>query len=544
MNKTTLLLFLLTVSLSVSAKPRKRAEMCRIAQTAIMQQEVELLDETEGYCVFGNNKGFAIISKKDSHTPVLAYSASPYDKNNMPCGMKWWLSTINASLSINGQSQAVEGFTPEVVAPMLKTTWGQQSPFNEKSPVVNNSKAPTGCVATAMSQILNFYQYPAQGHGMGYYTMGENSYRQLVEVNSTYRWDLMKNSYASAWFLSDEEKDAISQLMFDAGVSSHMNFSSGGSGTTAYEAANGFSHIFQFDSLAMECVMRDYCQNDAEWMNIILSELKAGRPVLMCGLDLSSGGHAFIIDGMDANGYVHVNWGWNGQADGYYNLADLNPTGILGESSTMHFNAEQSIITNLRCNPTPAADAVYRSCWVISVEDNLIANEVNGLTLSSPGGIIWQVSHLTFYGKVGLAFLDDNGNEVYFHAFFDTSDKANHLTPIDGGVGYYASNFSNISITDLLPLPAGTYRVFLASKAIQDKTSQFICYPGGNHNEYILTKNADNTLIVKAAETSGIETASSIAAPDNTPLYDLQGRKIDSPRKGIYIQKGRKVVAH
>ena len=107
MNKTTLLLFLLTVSLSVSAKPRKRAEMCRIAQTAIMQQEVELLDESEGYCVYGNPKGFAIISKMDSHAPVLAYSSSPYNKDNMPCGMKWWLSTINASLSLNGQSQDV-----------------------------------------------------------------------------------------------------------------------------------------------------------------------------------------------------------------------------------------------------------------------------------------------------------------------------------------------------------------------------------------------------------------------------------------------------
>ena len=540
MNKTTLLLFLLTVTLSVSANPRKKAEMCRIAQAAIMQQEVELLDEQEGYCVYGNDKGFAIISRKDGYTPVLAYSASPYDKDNMPCGMKWWLSTINASLSVNGQTQDIDGFTPEEVTPMLKTTWGQHSPFNEKSPVVNNSKAPTGCVATAMSQILNYYQYPVQGQGTGYYTMGENSYRQIVEVNSTYRWDLMKNSYASAWFLTDEEKEAISQLMFDAGVSSHMNFSSGGSGTTSYEAANGFAHIFQFDSLAMKCVMRDYCQNDAEWMNIILSELKAGRPVLMCGIDRSNGGHAFVIDGMDANGFVHVNWGWDGQGDGYYDLADLNPTGILGGSTTMHFNSEQSIITNLRCNPTPAADAVYHSTWVISAEDNLIANEVNGLTLLSDG-IIWQVSHLTFYGKVGLAFLDGNGNEVFFHTFFDTGDKASHAFPIDGGQGYYASNFSNISITDLLPLPAGTYRVFLASKAIQDKTSQFIRYPGGNHKEYILTKSADNTLVVKATETSGIETVSA-AAPDNTPLYDLQGRRIDSPRKGIFIQNGRKVV--
>jgi len=543
MNKTTLLLFILAVSLSVSANPRKKAEMHRIAQAAIMQQEVELLDESEGYCVYGSNKGFAVVSRMDSHTPVLAYSASTYDKDNMPCGMKWWLSAINASLSVSGQSQDVDGFTPEVVAPLLKTTWGQQSPFNEKSPVVNNAKAPTGCVATAMSQILNFYQYPAQGQGIGYYTMGDNSYRQMVEVNSTYRWDLMKNSYASAWFLTDEEKDAISQLMFDAGVSSHMNFSTGGSGTTSYEAANGFSHIFQFDSLAMKCVLRNYCQSDAEWMSIILSELKASRPVLMCGVDLTSGGHAFVIDGMDANGFVHVNWGWNGQADGYYDLADLNPTGILGGSTTMHFNAEQSIITNLRCNPTPAADAVYHSTWVISAEDNLIANEVNGLTLSSPDGILWQVSHLTFYGKVGLAFLDENGNEVFFHTFFDTSDKASHFSPLDGGVGYQASYFSNISTADLQSLPAGTYRVFLASKAIQEETPQFICYPGGNHKEYIVTKNADYTLSVKTAETSGIQ-APDTATPDNTSLYDLQGRRIDSPRKGIFIQNGRKVVVN
>ena len=547
MLRTKLLLLLLVFGIPSFAKIRKAIEMQKIAQRVIDDQnaneDVVILDETDNYAILGSVKGFVVVSKDDSNPAVLGYSHTPYDKHNIPCGLQWWLANINSTLecgevyTFRAQRATEEVFQPEVIEPLLTTKWGQGDPFNYLCPKIGTINAPTGCVATAMAQILYFYRYPEKAEGKGYYTMGGGTYRPIVTVNSTYDWNLIKDSYASSWFLSEDEKMAIGQLMFDAGVSSHMDYDTGGSGTPIQIAGNGFAHIFKFDSLAMKCVNRDYCENDVVWMNTILKELKANRPVLMGGHDKNSGGHAFIIDGMDESGFVHVNWGWNGEADGYYDLMDMNPSNILGVSSTMHFNSSQAIITNLRCNPIPLEGEVYQSCWGISVEDNLIKDDLNGLTLSAPNGILWQHSHLTFYGQVGLAFFDENNQEVFFHTFFDTVGPVNHIAPIEGGHGYAASYFSRISTMDLATLPPGTYRVFLASKATQDLCSQFICYPGGKHNEYRLTKAANGSLTVEKSEPTAIKPLSVSNANVPARYFDLQGREMNAGTKGLVIRK-------
>ena len=532
---------MLVIATVATAKPRRAAEMRQIAQQVLSKTSAEaatmvLLDEAQGYAVYGHEQGFAIISKNDSQTPVLGYSSTPYNKDDMPCAFRYWLNAVSTSLEAGTTDPLNQKY--DEVAPLLTTTWGQGDPFNSMCPKVNGALAPTGCVATAMAQILYFYRYPVQGKGQGYYTMGANSYRQLVDINSTYRWDLMKDSYTNSFFITEEEKNAIGQLMADAGAAAHMNYSAGGSGSTGYVAANAFAQVFQFDSLTMRCVDREYCQDDAEWMMTIQNELKAGRPILMCGQDPAQGGHAFVIDGINSNGYVHVNWGWNGTADGFYDIKDMAPQG-----TTQHFNYDQSIVTNLRCDPEPLEGTTYKSCWHISVEDNLTVGELNDLVLSAPDGILWQNYHLTFYGKIGLAFLDGDGQEAFFHTFFDTGDKASGMAPIEGGYGFMASYFSHVSTIELAALPVGTYRVFLASKAIQDSAPQPICYPSGSHKEYLVTKAADNSLSVTVAETSGIDAASIGTKHGSSSLYDLQGRQVVSPdRKGIYIRDGRKVV--
>lgn len=533
------------------------AVMKKMAQQVISSannsESIQLLDETDTYSILGTDKGFAVISKNDEYTAVLGYSETPYHKDNLPCGLQWWLSAVNVSLakgshrSISEQGVTAETFQPEVVNQLMTTQWGQGDPYNYLCPKVNSQNAPTGCVATAMAQILNYYDYPERSSGIGYYTMGSSDYRQYVEINSTYDWKNLRDSYkgVASIFLSDDEKKAIGQLMFDAGAASHMNYNSSGSGTTGYIAGNAFAQVFQFDSLSLKCVDRDYCESDVVWKNTILNELKAGRPILMCGVDDLAGGHAFIIDGMDAEGKVHVNWGWDGDGDGYYSLLDLNPSGILGQSSTMHFNRSQSIVTNLRCDPVPQEGAVYKSCWVISAEDNLRNDELNGLILSAPDATLWQHNHLVFYGKVGLVFLDNDEQEALFHTFFDTSDKANGWSPIEGGHGYSASYFSRISTSDLASLPAGTYKAFLASKAIQEKTPQYICYPGGKHKEYMVTKATDGSLTVETVDPTAIRTLS-LSSDVVARYYNLQGREVGSDTRGLVIMKQgntvRKVV--
>lgn len=560
MIRTKLLLLLLVVSIPSISKPRNVAQMKQMARQVLLlahaSDSIMLLDEAPAYGIYGTDKGFAVISKDDNTTAVLGYSETTYRKGNMPCGLQWWLSTVNATLMqgdeqqhLSSQRASAETFQPEVVGQLLTTKWGQNSPYNYKCPQVGSSKAPTGCVATAMAQILNYYRYPDGASGEGYYTTGSNKNKRYdVAINSTYQWDLLRDSYSSfgSLLLKESEKEAIGQLMFDAGAASHMNYNTGGSATSGYIAGNGFARVFQFDSLAIQCVTRDYCEDDNIWMNTILSELKAGRPVLMCASDESAGGHAFVLDGMDADGRVHVNWGWNGDADGYYSLNELNPKGILGTSSTYHYNSKQSIITNLRRDPTPLPGTTYHSCWVITEEYNLVGNVSNGLTIStSNDAAVMQHHHLVFCGKLGLLFLDANGQEVLFHILLDTSDSAHGRYPVEGGRGYKVSAFRNIASSDLAALPEGTYRVWLVSKADQEETPQHICYPGGKHKEYLVTKTADQLFTITMAEPTSIK---QLSVPVDATLryYNLQGHEVSSNTRGLLIVRQgdtvRKVV--
>ena len=546
MCNRSLFVFILFLCLPLSARQRSNAEMLQLAQKTLCQTdtrsdnpELKLLDESESYAVFGDTRSFAIISKDNRSKPVWGYSFTPYNKISKPCGFQWWLSAVEKALSPESATNIWEEILPVVVEPLLTTTWGQNDPYNNLCPFFSGRKGVTGCAATALSQVLNYYRYPAVSNGRGYYTLGVNASPMYVNINSEYKWNLLKNSYASAWFLSEEEKEAIGQLMYDAGVACHMNYASDGSASTIYEAANALSRVFQYDSLAIKCVGRSYCKDDAEWMSIITEELKNGHPLLM-GAQSPTGGHAFVIDGMDAEGKIHINWGWDGNHDGYFEFSNLNP-------SSHHFDYHQFIITGLRLDPTPTADEEYRSCWVLSAEDDLKPDMLNGLTLlvDNGNGLLMQNSHLVFYGKVGMLFLDEDGNEVYFKTFIDTSDRANYFSPVEGGLMYYVSFFNKITVSDLANIPAGKYRVYLASKAVQDTKPQVICYPGGGHHEYWLTKAEDNSLTVTPAVTTSIHSFQAKRQSDTTP-YNLQGYKFGSStyhgRKGIYIIDGKKVV--
>ena len=544
MNNKNILLLLLFISSSLLARQRTGEEMIQIAKMTLSQtatrgvsSQVKLLDETDVFAVYGDSESFAVISKDDCHKPVWGYSFTSYDKSSMPCGFQWWLSQVKETMQTRAAIDQLDGFEPEVIAPLIKSTWGQGDPFNYLCPTLGGRRGVTGCVATATSQILRYYRYPSVSNGRGYYTLGENASPMYVNVHNEYKWDLLKDSYASAWFLTDDEKNAIAQLMYDAGVASHMNYASDGSGATVFEAANGLAQVFQMDSLAMKCVGRSYCKDDVEWLNIIKQELKNNHPLLMAAQS-PTGGHAFVLDGMDADGKIHINWGWDGKFDGYFEFNNLNP-------SSYHYDSKQYVVTNLRLDPTPTEDEEFHSCWVLSVEDDIQTDMLNGLTIMADNGILWQNSHMTFYGKLGVAFFDENNNEIYFHTMIDTSDKKNGFSPVYGGHGFYVSYFSKITVSDIANIPAGKYRVFLASKAVQDKTPQFICYPGGKHNEYTLVKSEDNTLTISKSETSSIHSLKA-STSTNGSYYNLQGHDFgtskDALPKGIYIIGGKKVL--
>lgn len=237
----------------------------------------------------------------------------------------------------------------ESVEPLLATSWGQSVPYNSLCPTRTNSSGeaehcPVGCVALALGQIMKYYNYPETGNGIKTYTsffVGEVS----ADFGSThYDWDNMKTRYTkfgSYTNYTDEEATAVATLLFHIGVSVGMIYSLSGSSAMAYSnIPKDMVDNFRYDESTIQYVTRSSVDSKEEWMNLIYEELSNGRPVFYTGTSETQGGHAWVIDGYDSTGKVHINWGWKGTDDGYYDI-DLTDTGN-------DFSKSQSMIIGMR----------------------------------------------------------------------------------------------------------------------------------------------------------------------------------------------------
>lgn len=295
----------------------------------------------------GDN-GFLITAADDKVSPiVLGYADhGNFDSGNIPPQMRWLLGQYARSTEFMAANPLKANRT--AIAPMVKTQWDQLAPYNDLCPTLDGQKVPTGCVATAMAQIMKFYGYPAKGQGSytNYFEYKGQKYSQTANFGATtYDWDNMTDTYSNA--STAEQKNAVATLMRDCGVASHMQYTPGGSGTYDATAAAGMIKYFNYNKGAQLQMYQLYTTD--EWSDIVYNEIAAGRPVMFSGADENDSGHEFILDGCDTNGYFHVNWGWGGLADGYFAVTNLDPInqGTGGGSGSEGFNYYQSIITGL-----------------------------------------------------------------------------------------------------------------------------------------------------------------------------------------------------
>ena len=215
------------------------------------------------------------------------------------------------------------------VQPLLKTTWSQSAPYNQYCPTKTNSSGeqencPVGCVALAIGQIMKYHNYPETGKGSkSYQPLGVGAVISADFENTQYKWSLMRKSYTrfgSTKLYTDEEADAVATMLFHAGVSVGTIYALSGSSAFAYgNIPRDLVENFRYSEDSIRYVSRaDYTKE--EWMNLIYNELSMGRPVFYAGNSPTFGGHAFVIDGYDSTGRVHINWGWRGSDDGYYDI--------------------------------------------------------------------------------------------------------------------------------------------------------------------------------------------------------------------------------
>lgn len=552
MNKRRILLIsslcLLLGSNTSLAGDRTEREMLSIAQSQLAKraktrsaQSVRKLAEERCYTVYGSDtKGFVIVSRDDSFTPVIGYSDTKFDANSLPCGMRWWLETISEQMEAKTSASFMESsnsirraasFSPTPF--FCKTEWDQGDPYNFFAPEFNGSHAPTGCVATAMSQIMKFFTYPAQGKGQGYYTIEGNSSRVTENITGVYEWDKMQDKYSN-FGLTDDIRIPVARLMKDAGLATHMTYGSNGSGAYSVEAARGFAYNFGYDSLALHCFYRQFFDEEA-WMQCIYDELGKGRPILYTGVS-GSGGHAFVFDGIDENGKIHVNWGWGGSCNGYYDFADLNPVDAQGKATSDHYNSEQSMVFGFKCQEQPDEGEKYQSLWCtskpykLSVEGKIIFVECNSL---------YNYHFLWFYGDIGLYFenMDGDAEKNTFYSLYQTDGMATFF----GLSSLNTSKFFN-------KVKPGKYHVYLASKAINEDACQYVrCNGGAVYYELTIGEGGTTSLSeqkIKKDISLAVEKITSNVRNFNR-IYDLQGRSYsssDNMPKGIYIIGGKKVV--
>lgn len=373
-------------------------------------------------------QGWVIVAGDNGASPtILAYSdKGSFDYNKSPDATKTILTGYTKSiqdLRQSGISESIPSKAPKraaiIVAPLLKTSWNQNTPYNNQCPTADEGggRCPTGCVATAIAQIMNYWQWPKQGYGKHTNT-DNNETRDFSQ--STYDWDNMLDSYSD---YTEVQANAVAQLMADVGCAMNMMYRSSESGTWAIDAAQALLRNFSYSGeLHMHHMMdkkgikvnnltaEQGSEIDEDDEALIRSELASKRPIYMGVSSRYKEKHAVVCDGYDADDYFHINFGWGSDADGFYRLYSM---GKFDEY------VSSELITNIKPSPYGNSSACVNGVWYTAngseqvfvtgaeKQDVTITNQVEIGGKSRPVNYLWSsafretdLTNLTFPGTI------------------------------------------------------------------------------------------------------------------------------------------------
>ncbi len=382
----------------------------------------------------GDENGFVIVSGDDNAIPILGYTTSgDFDYAELPDNFKKWLegyknqmrfiitNEVEATDEIatkwekleSGQPMNTKGATS--VNPLLTVTWSQSPYVNDACPYDpqagpdNGYHAVTGCPATAMAQIMKFWNYPTQGTGFHSYNHATYGTLSANFASTTYNWAAMPSSV-------NGPNDAVATLMFHCGVSCEMEYGPTTSGSfvimDGYPKEQtcewAYKTYFGYDASTLKGLKRENYSDNA-WVQMLRTDLDAGRPIQYAGF--GAGGHTWVCDGYDYDYYFHMNWGWGGYADGYFLVDALNPgSGGTGSGAGTYNNGQQAVFGIKP--PTGGGSTSYS----ISLYASVTANP-NPVWYGSAFTVHTDVGNFgtgTFNGDYCAAMFDENGNFVDF----------------------------------------------------------------------------------------------------------------------------------
>ena len=307
------------------------------------------------FYIFNTTNGFVIVSADDCETPVIGYShEGRFDPDNIPVQMEGYLQDfvariqygvenhIEADQVTKRQWQLVKATgrlnnskSPKTVGPLLTERWHQGCLYNSLCPAMSGpcGRAEAGCVAVAMGQIMHYWRYPATGWGSRFYYYHGVPFFADFE-NTIYDWSHMPDSLTDT--SNEVEIEAVATLLYHCGISVKMSYTVNGSSASSGNIPDALIRYFNYSRHLHREKQTDY--SDEEWLSIIKNNLDLQQPVQYSGF--GSAGHSFVCDGYDDNNMLHFNWGWGGNADGFFALGNLNPIGF-------NFNSDNYAILDI-----------------------------------------------------------------------------------------------------------------------------------------------------------------------------------------------------
>ena len=515
--KRTLLLVLtvFTNILLANAEPITKAHALSIATKYISNPKLSndtpktrssQANEQPAYYIFTNpnDKKFVIISGESKLNELVGYGDKMTENpNDQPPYFKLFLKEYERVVKEVRSKAATT--TPQrpikrKVEPLLTCKWSQYDPFNKYTPLSNGQHTPTGCVATATAQVMFYNKWPKNRPQDYIASTGDDA-----KKSATYWWDEMKNTTND--MRTEHSRQAVGVLMSDIGKAVNMRYYYRGSDSNLQYACNALRDKFDYTVRYLD---KNFLPAN-DFLNEVMQEISDGYPVLVVG-----GPHAFVYDGYDEQGFIHTNWGWGGENDGYFdiNIVTLNVSGFALNSGT--FWDDISVVF---AHPNDGKAVPFKD-----IERGLDARTTTSLTidkteanrsesfsakiekLGSYSSVKGELG--VFTGKVALALYNDKNEQV---KIFNSTASDQTWASIFTSMSFDVADINFKGIAD------GNYRLVpVFSEMLDTKTKEHGDWKPINHAneiEVILTLNAVQLNTNNPKDVVIIEKAPSLLAP-------------------------------
>ena len=519
--------------------------------------ELVYTGQNEAYYVFNvGDHSFVIIAGDDAHRPVIGYSnESAFDASNIPPALSYYLDGVAECI---GQLRNAVA-TPDVVAEwnsvlqhgrliprhsgrgtgyFCQTKWNQDYPYNyccPEDPAGSGGHAIVGCLATAMSQLMRFWAYPAQGIGSHCYYHSDYGEICADFGNTTYDWDNMPNVLNSS--STEAEKLATGTLCFHCGVTIDMGYGPDGSGGASGPIPGVMHTYFDYCDAIVQLRRNDF--ETETWKTMVREQFDMGWPMYYGGCD-NGGCHAFVCDGYDDYDMFHFNLGWGGSSDGWYLIDDApytNPADAMFNFVPSEvYNQTPSVPTEFTAVPVSDTDLKVHLSWTnpTTTLDGTPINTIEQVVVLRDNEVVATLTDVAPGAAMEFEDTDVPRYDVFHYAVYVVAN---------GRIGKHAN------LMKVMVGPSCNWRVIMTSTDIQGwKGGMLMVYSATGREITRLTTTTSEAVQVEPAlplgrlsfgwvspEEEVSQLAFVIKDSDGQTVYSYSGSSVDMP-SGVFLE--------